>query len=101
MKGNENMLQVTACSYVKEGCVEEFLAVTKELVEKTNTEPGCIKYELCRDVNDPLCFIMVEEWADQKALDDHMKMPHCNELIPKLQVLSSKPAVLTVMEKLF
>ena len=94
------MIKVTACNYVKAECVEEFLSTTKELVEKTNAlDPGCVKYELCRDVNDPLRFVMLEEWEDQKSLDAHMKAAHFVELVPKLGSLTSKPSELTILEK--
>ena len=96
------MVKVTACNFVKEECVADFLAVTRELVEKTNKlDAGCIKYELCKDVNDPLRFMMLEEWEDQKSLDVHMKADHFVQLVPKLQDFSSKPSELTILEKLF
>ena len=96
------MVKVTAVNYVKEECIEGFLAVTKELVEKTNAlDAGCIRYELCRDVNDPLRFIMLEEWEDQKLLDAHMKAAHFVQLVPKLQGFGSRPSEVTVLEKVY
>jgi len=96
------MVKVIADNYVKEECVEDFLAVTRELVEKTNAlDPGCIKYELCRDINDPLRFAMLEEWEDQKSLDDHMKAEHFVQLVPKLHDLGAKPTEITILEKMF
>lgn len=100
MKGSDNMIKVTARDFIKAECVEEFLAITKELVEKTNKlDAGCVKYELCRDVNDPLRFVMLEEWEDQQSLDAHMKAPHFTELIPRLGPLCSQPSELTLLEK--
>ncbi|MCL2124553.1 MAG: antibiotic biosynthesis monooxygenase [Oscillospiraceae bacterium] len=96
------MIKVTAVNYVKEGCVDEFLAISKELVEKTNAlDKGCIRYELCRDVNDPLRFIMMEEWEDQPSLDAHMKASHFTENVPKFGNLTSKPSELTLLDKVF
>ena len=94
------MIKVTARNFVKEECLEEYLTVTKELVEKTNVlDPGCIRYELCRDVSDPLRFVMLEEWENQESLDAHMKAAHFVGLVPKLGPLCSKPAELTRLEK--
>ena len=96
------MIKVTACSTIKEESVGEYLVVAKELVEKTNAlDPGCVKYELCRDVNDPLRFVMLEEWENQSLLDEHLKSSHFVELIPKLRSFASKPSELTILEKLF
>ena len=96
------MIKVTAVNYIKEGCADEFLAIAKGLVEKTNAlDKGCIKYELCRDVSDPLHFIMLEEWEDQQSLDNHMKAAHFTENVPKFGPLTVKPSELTLLEKVF
>ena len=96
------MLKVTAANYVKTGCVEEFLTIAKELVEKTNAlDKGCIKYELCKDLSDPQRFVMLEEWEDQNALDEHMKAAHFVELVPKFGALTEKPSELARLEKVF
>ena len=96
------MIKVIAQNYIKEDCVEVFLSLSKDLVEKTNSlDSGCIKYELCRDANDPLHFIMLEEWTDQKSLDAHMKASHFVETVPKFGDLTAKPSVLTLLEKVF
>ena len=94
------MVKVTAREFIKAECIEEFLSITKVLVEKTNAlDAGCVRYELCRDVNNPLNFVMLEEWEDQKSLDEHMKASHFVELVPKLGALSSKPTEITMLEK--
>ena len=96
------MIKVTAVNYLKPECVEEFLAIAKELVEKTNTlDSGCIKYELCKDINDPLRFVMLEEWEDQDSLDLHMKAKHFVDLVPKFGNLTAKPSELTLLEKIY
>ena len=96
------MIKVTAVNYVKAECVGDFLAIAKELVEKTNAlDSGCIKYELCKDVNDPLRFVMLEEWEDQNSLDVHMKAKHFLDLVPKFGDLTSKPSELTLLEKIY
>ena len=94
------MIKVTANNYIKPECVEDYLAITKELVEKTNAlDKGCIKYELCRDVSDPLHFVMLEEWDDKDSLDAHMISAHFTGLIPKLGDLQSKPGEIVMLEK--
>jgi quinol monooxygenase YgiN len=96
------MVKVTAVCYVKEECLEEFLTIAKELVEKTNTlDKGCIEYYLYKDVNDSLHYIMLEEWESRSALDEHMEAQHFLDLVPKLGELTSKPIELTILEKAF
>ena len=96
------MVKVTANNYVKAECLEEYLEITKELVEKTNAlDSGCVKYELCRDLNDPLHFAMLEEWEDQASLDAHMKSAHFLGLIPKMDGLTSAPGAIALFEKVY
>ena len=96
------MLKVIAVNVVKEECAEQYLAIAKELVEKTNKfDKGCIKYELCKDIGDPLRFVMLEEWEDKGSLDAHFNAPHFVELIPKLGDCTQGPAEITLLEKAF
>jgi len=96
------MIQVFAANFLKQECIEDFLAVARVLVEKTKTnDKGCINYELCKDLNDPLRFIMHEEWEDKDALDAHMKSEHFRELAPKFGEYTTKPSELTFLEPLF
>ena len=96
------MIKVVANNYIKAECVDAYLAIAKELVEKTHAnDAGCIKYELCRDVGDPLHFAMIEEWESKEALDAHMKSPHFTGLIPKTEGLIAKPPAITLFEKEF
>ena len=96
------MIKVTANEYIKPECIDQFLAISKELVEKTNAlDTGCIRYELCRDVSDPLHFLMLEEWEDKASLDEHMRSAHFVELIPKFGSLTTKPSELTMLEKVY
>ena len=96
------MVKVTAVNYVKADCLESFLAVAKELVEKTNAlDKGCVRYELCKDVNNPLSFVMLEEWETPASLDEHMKADHFVQLVPKLGESTSQTTTITVLEKVF
>ena len=96
------MVKVTAVNNVKADCLEKFLAVAKELVDKTNAlDKGCVKYELCRDTNNPLRFVMLEEWETPASLDAHMKAEHFVQLVPKLGEFTSSPSELTILEKVF
>ena len=96
------MVKVAANMYVAQENIDEFLKIAAELVEKTNNlDDGCIKYELCRDKDDALHFIMLEDWKDQESLDKHMKSEHFITLLPKMDAFRSQPSVLTILEKVF
>jgi quinol monooxygenase YgiN len=96
-------IRVVAENHVREGAVEEYLAVARELVEKTNAlDAGCVSYQLARDLSDPLRFAVIEEWADQASLDAHMKSEHFTRLIPELGKFGSgKPGGISVFERIY
>ena len=96
------MVKVVANNFVKEECVDEFLRLGKEIVEKTNAlDKGCIKYELCRDTQDPLHFAMIEEWESMADLELHMKAAHFTEIIPQLGACCGKEGGIDIFEKAF
>jgi len=54
-------------------------------------EPGCRMYDLYRnravDASGNAQFVVMEQWADQAALDNHREQPHMKEGLPKLASL--------------
>lgn len=55
---------------------EEFRAALSALVEPSRQEPGCLRYELYRDIDREGDFILIESWRNQAALDEHMAEPY-------------------------
>jgi len=96
------MIKVIAQDFIKPECVEGYLAIVEELVAATNAnDAGCIKYELCRNVNEPQRFFMLEEWENQESLDAHMNSAHFTTLIPKMAGMTTNPPVITILEKVY
>lgn len=46
------------------------------LVEPTRKEPGCLQYDVHRDIKEPRRFVFIERWASQEALTGHGKTAH-------------------------
>jgi quinol monooxygenase YgiN len=95
------MVKVIAKSYAKEASLTEILELSKEMVEKTALEKGCIKYELYQDVKEPCVLIFLEEWESEAALNDHMASEHFTRLIPQINKLREKASEVTICKKLF
>ncbi|TQR34693.1 antibiotic biosynthesis monooxygenase [Campylobacter sp. MIT 99-7217] len=68
------MIRVVARVWLKPSKFQDFVAVAKELVEKSRQEQGCIAYDLVKKDESMLCFI--EAWQDQKALTLHTQTKH-------------------------
>ena len=64
---------VVAKFTIQAGKADEFATVANEwLVTPSQSEAGCIRYELWQDNEDPTLFAMVEEWESNEALDAHL-----------------------------
>jgi len=50
--------------------------VASRAVALTRAEPGCVAYDLCRDVDAPDRFVACETWRDLDALRAHLAAPH-------------------------
>ncbi len=70
------MLVVIASYSAKPGKRQELVNLAKGCVEQTRREAGCLSYRLCLDSDNDTDFVFVEEWADDAALDAHLKSAH-------------------------
>lgn len=95
------MIKVVAKSYAKDDMINRILELSKEMVEKTVKEEGCIKYELFQDVKNPKTLIIIEEWEDEEALSKHMASEHFKRIVPQLNVLREKASDVNICKKLY
>lgn len=56
-------------------------------IELSQQEPGCIKFAVHRDIDDPDVLVVVEQWESKGAYDAHLKQPHLQELNESLAPL--------------
>ena len=78
------MIKIVAKNYVKPECVQAFMDVAKELVEKSRAEEGNIFYTLNVSKADPNILVFIEAWKDQAAIEFHNKTEHFTTALPKL-----------------
>lgn len=79
------MIKVVAKCTVKADSIDEYIRISKELVEETQKEEGCIFYSLHQDVNDPTILTCLETWTTQEALDAHLQSEHIKRIVPVLR----------------
>lgn len=87
----ENSLRVVARIRAREENVEEVRGLLTRLIEPTRQEPGCIKYELLQNSQDPTDFTFVEEWTSRAALLGHFETEHFRRIIPRVEELAAEP----------
>ena len=78
------MIKIVAKSVIKDGQKDTYLQLTKELIQKSRQEIGCISYNLFQDINDASVLTFIEEWQDKKAIELHNNSEHFTRIIPLL-----------------
>jgi quinol monooxygenase YgiN len=61
------------------------------MVAPSSAEPGCLEYLPLTDPARPGTVVMVEEWADRQALDEHFASAHFARVAPRLADLLGEP----------
>jgi quinol monooxygenase YgiN len=70
------MVKLIARLHCQPGQADDVAAALLELVGPSRAEAGCMMYDACRSKSDPNEVLVLEEWASQEALDEHMTTPH-------------------------
>ena len=68
---------------------EAFLSLAKELVAKSQQEPGNIYYHLTVSKKDPTQLTFLECWKDKAAIAYHNETEHFTRILPQLLALCS------------
>jgi quinol monooxygenase YgiN len=53
----------------------ELLDLMRETQGSARENPGCLTYTFAETLDDPGHFVLVQEWRDQAALDEHYRSP--------------------------
>lgn len=51
------------------------------LIQHTQQEPGCIRFEIRPDLENTRKFLLWEEWVNPEALQEHFRMPHTQDYL--------------------
>jgi autoinducer 2-degrading protein len=61
---------------IKPERTEEFKAVTRLNHEGSVQEPGCLRFDVLQDAEDPTHFCLYEVYKDQAAVEAHRQSAH-------------------------
>lgn len=81
------MIKIVAKSVIEDDKKEIYLQLSKELIEKSRKEQGCISYGLFQDINNDFICTFIEEWQDQKSIELHNNSEHFKRIVPLLAEL--------------
>jgi quinol monooxygenase YgiN len=65
---------------VAEGNEDRVAEIIRELVTASRAEPGCELYIPCRDPDDPLSYLLYEQYRDKAAFEEHGASEHFQRL---------------------
>ncbi len=75
------MLIVLGGATAAPGHRDELVAAARAVAAATRADRGCLAYSFAADVEDPDRILSIEIWADQAALDEHMRHEHTQEFL--------------------
>ena len=93
----DNGMMIVAKLAVKPEKVKAFTEAAKEIIEKSNKEPGCKSYQLYQDPYDNTKFVFVEEYKNQAAVDAHFASDYFKAFGPKIGDLVAEPAKIKIL----
>ena len=71
------MIKIVAKQVIKEECVQDFIALAKELIAATvANDKGNVYYTLNVNTKVPNEYAIIECWEDQESIQNHMAQPH-------------------------
>jgi quinol monooxygenase YgiN len=73
-KNTGDKISVIAQLRAKSGHEDEVRSMLAKLVEPSQKEPGCIKYNILEDAHYPGSFFTHEQWESEEALDQHLQV---------------------------
>lgn len=72
----------------------------KKLVEASTGEEGCISYELYQCKDEVERYVIIEEWDNNEALDNHKTTPHYKYFVHIAPALLAKPVEISTLNRL-
>jgi len=80
----DSKMMIIAKLSVKPERAKDFIEAAKDIIAKSNTEEGCLFYQLFQDPYDSSKFVFVEEYKNQAAVDAHFAAEYFNSFGPKI-----------------
>ena len=90
------MIIVTGSVVARPEAFDELLALCREHVERSRSEPGCISHAVYRDVENPIRLVFFEQWDSREALATHFEVPASGAFVNAARDLTSETPTLHI-----
>lgn len=94
----DNPRMIIAKVFIKPGREADFAAAARSIIEKSNSEEGCLFYQLYQDPYVTTNFIFVERYKNQAAVDFHFGTTYFSEFGEQIGDMVSQPAEIKVID---
>jgi quinol monooxygenase YgiN len=85
--------KIAAILAAKPGKAAELESLLRGMVEPCRAEPGCLRWDLWQDREDPDRFVLDELYADDAAVAAHRATPHFQTYFSRINDLATRIAV--------
>ena len=92
------MIIVLGSVVIQSGRLAEALTLSLQHVARSRLEPGCLAHAVHQDSEDPRRLVFVEQWADQRALFEHFKVPASRAFVQALSALAVEPPSMALFD---
>ncbi len=92
------MILVLGSVVLRDGCLDEALALSAAHVTRSRGEPGCLRHGVHRDTENPQRLVFVEQWADGASLRAHFRVPESRVFAQALTALAAEPPVIETFD---
>jgi quinol monooxygenase YgiN len=86
--------------HVKPGAVAAFEAATEQNASNSRREPGCVRFDVLRQRDDPARFVLVEVYRDADAAAAHKTTAHYLAWRDTVTDLMAEPRVGVLYEEI-
>ncbi|MCZ4605911.1 putative quinol monooxygenase [Streptomyces sp. Lzd4kr] len=76
-------IEITVLFDVVPDRMDSVTTAFRDLCEATRKEEGALRFDAFRSEEHPDVVVLVEDWADQEAIDVHMKEPYVAEFLAR------------------
>lgn len=85
------MIVVVARVKTDDALREDLIKIGQAVAQASRQEAGCINYALFEDTEDRNRFMVVEEWRDDAALQEHFRTPHIAKFMASINGAVTEP----------
>lgn len=87
-------LHVVAELRAATGHEDRLRTALEAMIEPSLAEPGCLTYQPFTNPNDPAHMVVVEEWVDADALEQHFVTEHFLHVAGVLEGIVAEPMII-------